>query len=90
VLVVVAKAAVAYGVVRLTGLSDSPLQVAVGLGQIGEFSFVLASVVLARGAIGPEIFAAIHAAVAISITGSTILVRVARRPPTPALAVADQ
>ena len=52
VLVVVAKSAVAYGLVRLTALSDSPLQVAVGLGQIGEFSFVLASVVLARGAIG--------------------------------------
>jgi CPA2 family monovalent cation:H+ antiporter-2 len=90
VLVVVAKSAVAYGLVRLTGLSESPLQVAVGLGQIGEFSFVLASVVLARGAIGPDVFAAILAAVAISIAGSTILVRVVRRAPAPALAVADQ
>ena len=43
-LVVVAKSAVAWLLVRTTGLSDSPLQVAVGLGQIGEFSFVLASV----------------------------------------------
>ena len=57
-LVVVAKSAVAWLLVRTTGLSDSPLQVAVGLGQIGEFSFVLASVALARGAIGSDVFAA--------------------------------
>ena len=90
VLVVVAKSAVAYGLVRLTALSDSPLQVAVGLGQIGEFSFVLASVVLARGAIGEDVFAAILAAVAISIAASTILVRLVRRAPVPAVAAADQ
>ena len=87
VLVIVAKSAVAYGLVRLSGLSESPLQVAVGLGQIGEFSFVLASVVLARGAIGADVFAAVLAAVAISIAGSTILVRMVPHA-APALAAA--
>ncbi len=90
VLVVVAKSALAYGLTRLTRLSDSPVQVAVGLGQIGEFSFVLASVGLARGVIGQDVFAAILAAVAISIAGSTILVRVVRRPAGPLAAAAGQ
>ncbi len=90
VLVVVAKSALAYGLTRLTRLSDSPVQVAVGLGQIGEFSFVLASVALARGVIGQDVFAAILAAVAISIAGSTILVRVVRRPAGPLAAAAGQ
>jgi CPA2 family monovalent cation:H+ antiporter-2 len=90
VLVVVAKSAVAYGLTRLARLSESPVQVAVGLGQIGEFSFVLASVALARGAIDRDVFAAILAAVAISITGSTILVRLVRRPAEPTAATARQ
>ena len=52
---------------------------------------MLASVVLARGAIGPDVYAAILAAVAISIIGvddpgPAGLVA----PPAPALAVADQ
>ena len=88
-LVVVAKSAVAWLLVRTTGLSDIPLQVAVGLGQIGEFSFVLASVALARGAIGQDVFAAMLAAVAATIAGSTILVRLVHRPPAPTRAVAD-
>ena len=66
VLVVVAKSAARLlpGPVD-AGSSDSPVQVAVGLGQIGEFSFVLASVALARGAIGQDVFAAMLAAVAV-------------------------
>ena len=93
-LVVVTKSALAYGLVRFTDLDGSPLHIAVGLGQIGEFSFVLASVALARGAIGPDVFAAVLAAVAASIAASTIVVRlVPRREPTAASAaplIADQ
>ncbi len=89
VLVVVAKSAVAWLLVRTTSLSESPVQVAVGLGQIGEFSFVLASVALARGAIGADVFAAMLAAVAATIAGSTILVRAVHRPPAPTRAPAD-
>jgi CPA2 family monovalent cation:H+ antiporter-2 len=83
VLVVVAKSALAYGLVRLSGLEGSPLHIAVGLGQIGEFSFVLASFALARGAIGPDVFAAVLAAVAASIAASTILVRLIPHPAPP-------
>ena len=89
-LVVVAKSALAYGLVRFTGLAGSPLHVAVGLGQIGEFSFVLASFALARGSIGPDVFSAVLAAVAISIAASTILVRLVPHPPPLAVASLDQ
>ena len=41
-LVVVAKVGVAWALARVARLEVRPLQLAVGLGQIGEFSFVLA------------------------------------------------
>ena len=50
-------------------------QLAVGLGQIGEFSFVLASIALAAGTIDGVLFTAIIAAVALSIAASSIAVR---------------
>ena len=87
-LVVVTKSALAWLLVRLTGLSERPLQVAVGLGQIGEFSFVLASVAVARGAIGQDVFAAVLAAVVATIAGSTILVRLVGHP-APRLAASE-
>jgi CPA2 family monovalent cation:H+ antiporter-2 len=90
VLVVVAKSTLAYGLVRLTGLEGSPLHIAIGLGQIGEFSFVLASFALVRGAIGPDVFAAVLAAVATSIAASTILVRLVPHPAAPLAAAPDQ
>lgn len=76
VLVVVAKVGVAWLLSRLAGLRADPLQLAVGLGQIGEFSFVLASVGLAARAIAPEVYAAVLASVAITIVASTVVVRV--------------
>ena len=53
------------------------------LGQIGEFSFVLASVAVAAGTIDDVLFTAIIAAVALSITASSILVRLVPVPPPP-------
>jgi K+:H+ antiporter len=90
-LVVVAKVFVAWGLARLARLEVRPLQLAVGLGQIGEFSFVLASAALAAGTIDAVLFTAIIAAVAVSIAASSIAVRfvgVPRPPiaPTPAIA----
>ena len=87
-LVVVTKSALAWLLVRLTGLSERPLQVAVGLGQIGEFSFVLASVAVTRGAIGQDVFAAVLAAVVATIAGSTILARLVGHP-APRLAASE-
>jgi CPA2 family monovalent cation:H+ antiporter-2 len=82
-LVVVAKVAVVWALARLARLSVRPLQLAVGLGQIGEFSFVLASVAVAAGTIDGVLFTAIIAAVALSITASSILVRLVPVPSPP-------
>lgn len=74
-LIVVAKVGVAYLFARVARLTTRPLQLAVGLGQIGEFSFVLASALLAAEAIGGDVYVALITAVAISIAASTVLVR---------------
>ena len=73
-LLVGGKVIVAWVLGRLAGL-ERPSQVAVGLAQVGEFSFVLASLLLASGAIPPELYAAMLAVVAISIAVSTVAVR---------------
>lgn len=73
----VGKVLVTYLLARLTRLAARPLQMAVGLAQIGEFSFVLASVGLAAGVIERPLYAAILSAVAITIALSTIAVRYA-------------
>ena len=74
-LIVVAKVGVAWVLVRISGLQARPLQLAVGLGQIGELSFVLASAAVAAGAIDGVIYVAVIAAVAVSIAVSSIVVR---------------
>jgi CPA2 family monovalent cation:H+ antiporter-2 len=74
-LLVGAKSLVAWILGRAVGLRADPLQLAVGLGQAGEFSFVLASAALGLGFIGDGLYAAVLGTVALSIAGSTILVR---------------
>jgi CPA2 family monovalent cation:H+ antiporter-2 len=78
-LIVVAKVGVAYVLARAARVTARPLQLAVGLGQIGEFSFVLASALRAAGAIGGDIYVALIGAVAVSIAASTVLVRLVPR-----------
>jgi CPA2 family monovalent cation:H+ antiporter-2 len=73
--VVFGKVLVAYLLARLTRLAARPLQLAVGLSQVGEFSFVLASFGLAAGVIERPLYAAMLSAVAITIAVSTIAVR---------------
>ncbi len=75
VLIVVAKVAVVYGLARATRLPARPLQLAIGLGQVGEFSFVLGSAAVAAGAITNEAYVGLVAAVALSIAVSTVVVR---------------
>ena len=53
----------------------SRLQLGVGLGQIGEFSFVVLGLGVAAGAISSGIFSAVLAAAVISISLSAIAVR---------------
>jgi monovalent cation:H+ antiporter-2, CPA2 family len=74
-MVLVGKVGVSYVLARLAKLAARPGQLAVGLGQIGEFSFVLASLGLATGELDRPLYSAILAAVAISIAASSIAVR---------------
>lgn len=80
ILLVLGKIAVIYLLGRALQLNARPGQLAVGLGQIGEFSFVLASVGLAAGVIDPILYTAILAGVALSIAVSTVAVRLIPRP----------
>jgi CPA2 family monovalent cation:H+ antiporter-2 len=74
-LVVVTKSAVIFALARAASLPAHHGQLAVGLGQIGEFGFVLATVAVARGVLPSEVYAALLAAVAVSIAFSSIAVR---------------
>jgi CPA2 family monovalent cation:H+ antiporter-2 len=51
------------------------LQLGVGLGQIGEFSFVVLGLGVAAGAIGSGVFSAVLAAAVVSIAASAVAVR---------------
>ena len=75
VLLVVGKSVVAALLARVGGLRADAPQLGVGLGQVGEFSFVLASAALALDLIGEELYAAVLGSVVASIAASTILVR---------------
>jgi Kef-type K+ transport system membrane component KefB len=66
---------VAYVLARVTGLRGQPAQKGIGLGQMGEFSFVLGTAAVTADVIGPEIYAAELGAVVLTIIGSTVLVR---------------
>jgi CPA2 family monovalent cation:H+ antiporter-2 len=80
-LLVVAKILPTYLLARFGHLPGRPRQIAIGLGQIGEFSFVLATIGLSRQVIPSELYAAILAAVVITIAASTLLVRLGNSQP---------
>lgn len=69
-----------YLIVKFTDINSRPKQHAVGLSQLGEFSFVLGSAALTAGAISSDQFNGVLIAVVISIIGSSIFVRQAGRP----------
>jgi CPA2 family monovalent cation:H+ antiporter-2 len=79
-LIVAAKVLPAYVLARIGQIGTRPLQLAIGLGQVGEFSFVLAALLVAAGAITSPVYVAMIAAVAVSIGASTIVVRLVRVP----------
>jgi monovalent cation:H+ antiporter-2, CPA2 family len=79
--VVIAKVIPVLLLSRLARIPDvRPWQMAIGLGQVGEFSFVLASIVLGRALIPPALYSAVLAAVVVTIVISTTLVRLGHRP----------
>jgi CPA2 family monovalent cation:H+ antiporter-2 len=77
--VIVAKVLPVAGLSRLARLRDvRHWQLGIGLGQVGEFSFVLVGILLARDLIPPELFTAMLATVVLTIAASAVLVRVRR------------
>jgi len=85
--VVVAKAMPAAGLSRLARLREvRHVQLGIGLGQVGEFSFVLAGILLARGLIPSELFTAMLATVVVTIAASAVLVRTQKRTADQAMA----
>jgi CPA2 family monovalent cation:H+ antiporter-2 len=84
-LVVVAKVGVSYLAARL-GQLPRPLQLSVGLGQMGEFSFVIVSVGAVAGVVPADWFAATLGAVVVTIAITAVLARMVgpRLPSSPA------
>lgn len=74
-LLVVFKTVLIAVFAKLTKLRARPRQLAVGLSQMGEFSFVLGSVALARGELSQAQFVGALVAVVVSIIASTVGVR---------------
>ena len=74
VLMVIAKSGVIYLFANLGGL-ERPSQIATGLSQLGEFSFVLVSVLFAAGDVSPELYAGLLATITLTIGASAIAVR---------------
>ncbi len=82
VAVVVAKALPSVLLSRLARLKDvRHWQLGIGLGQVGEFSFVLASIMLSQALIPSELFTAMLATVVLTIASSAVLVRVVGKRP---------
>ena len=75
-LVIFAKSLPVVLLARIGKLKANPYQLGVGVGQVGEFSFVLGSIAFSQGVIDRGQFVGILLAVVISIIGSVLLVRV--------------
>ncbi len=73
-LMLVMKTAVIYLYSRVGGL-ERPSQIATGLSQLGEFSFVLVSLVFAGGDVSPELYAGLLATITVTIGASAVAVR---------------
>jgi CPA2 family monovalent cation:H+ antiporter-2 len=77
-LVIVGKLVIGTAVVRLFGYPlGTAILVAIGLTQIGEFSFILIQVARTAGHVGDDVYNAILAAALLTILTNAILVRYA-------------
>ena len=73
-LMLVFKTGVIYLYSRL-GALERPTQIATGLSQLGEFSFVLVSLVFVAGDVSPELYAGLLATITVTIGASAVAVR---------------
>ena len=74
-LLIFGKTLPAYFITKFSGVNARPAQLAVGLSQLGEFSFVLGSAAVAAGLLNRVQFTAVLMVVVISIIASTLVVR---------------
>lgn len=74
-MVVFGKILVVWVMARLARLKARHLQLAIGLGQVGEFSYVLGALALTAGLVTAQVGAALVETVVVSIAASSILVR---------------
>ena len=79
-MVVIGKVLVVWLMARFARLGARRLQLAVGLGQVGEFSYVLGTLAVGAGLVTSEVSSGLIGAVVVSIAASSILVRLAHRP----------
>ncbi len=70
----------AWLLARVGLLEVRRLQLAIGLGQVGEFSYVLGALAMGAGLITAEVSSGLVGAVVVSIAASSILVRLVHRP----------
>ena len=78
-LVIAGKVLVVWALAWLGGLAGRSMQLAVGLGQVGEFSYVLGALALSADLITKHASAGLIGAVVVSIAASSVLVRI--KPP---------
>jgi len=81
-MVLLGKVLVVWLLARFSHLGARTLQLSIGLGQVGEFSYVLGALALGAGFITKEVSAGLIGAVVVSIAASSILVRVAGSKPS--------
>jgi CPA2 family monovalent cation:H+ antiporter-2 len=82
-MVVLGKVLVVWAMAKFARLGARAAQLAIGLGQVGEFSYVLGAIALGAGLISPQVSAGLVAAVVVSIAASSILVRLVHRANAP-------
>ena len=75
---VIVKGGLSAALAALASVPARPLQLGVGLAQVGEFSFVVLGLGVAANVVTQGQFSAVLAAAALSIAVSTVLVRVVR------------
>ena len=78
-IVIFAKSLPVVLLAKIGKLNANPFQLGVGVGQVGEFSFVLGSIAYSQGAIDRGQFVGVLMAVVISIIASVLLVRIRPR-----------
>jgi CPA2 family monovalent cation:H+ antiporter-2 len=75
------KVAVSWVLARLARLPIRAFQLSVGLGQMGEFGYVLAEIGLVAGVVSSEAFSSVLAAIVVTIAVSAVAVRLVAKAP---------